>query len=86
VELIQLAGNDLTMEVEKAFADESEGGTRKPFELEKAQREYQGYVEFCKLIEPMSCKVNSYFQLRRPKPTTFGERMLRSRCRSCLSN
>lgn len=46
MELIQLAGNDLTVEVEKAFAEED--APRKPFELEKAQREYQGYVEFCK--------------------------------------
>lgn len=46
VELIQLAGNDLTLEVEKAFAEESGGSMRKPFELEKAQREYQGYVEY----------------------------------------
>jgi hypothetical protein len=51
VELIQLAGTDLATEVEKAFANESNGGTRKPFELEKAQREYQGYVEFFEATE-----------------------------------
>lgn len=46
VELIQLSGNDLTLEVEKAFAEESENSMHKPFELEKAQREFQGFVEY----------------------------------------
>lgn len=44
VELIKLAGNDLSVEAENAFAEESE--MRKPFALEKAQREYQGFVDY----------------------------------------
>ncbi|KAI6182332.1 Nuclear pore complex protein [Aphelenchoides bicaudatus] len=51
VELIQLAGNDLPLEVEKAYNEESSDVVRKPFELEKAQREYQGYVEFFEATE-----------------------------------
>jgi hypothetical protein len=55
VELIQLAGNDLTLEVERAYAEEMEGGSRKPYELEKAQREYQGFVEYFVSIELKFC-------------------------------
>jgi len=49
VELIQLSGNSLHTETEKVFADESDN--HKPFELERAQREYQGYVDYFEAVD-----------------------------------
>lgn len=46
VELIQISGSDLSSEAERAFLDESNGNERKPYQLEKAQREYQGFYDY----------------------------------------
>jgi hypothetical protein len=46
VELIRSAGPDLALDVEKACAEDMQNKMRKPTELEKAQREYQGYVDY----------------------------------------